>query len=193
RASRRSVPHRHPHRGARLLLQARAADLGRAPRPRRRLPVAPAVRSPRRVPRRPVPSGARAPRSRARPHPGHHLVRFGQEEGGPVWGEFVDRATNTSVGRVEVDLLVACDGIHSVVRRTLYPDEGPPRWNGITMWRALTVGEPFLSGRTMIMAGHFRRRMVIYPISKRHEDQGRALINWVAELKTADDQPMPRQ
>jgi len=51
----------------------------------------------------------------------------------------------------------------------------------------------FLSGRTMMMAGHFRRRMVIYPISKRHEDQGRALINWVAELKTADDQPMPRQ
>jgi len=61
------------------------------------------------------------------------------------------------------------------------------------MWRALTVGEPFLSGRTMMMAGHFRRRMVIYPISRRHEDQGRALINWVAELKTADDQPMPRQ
>ena len=88
-----------------------------------------------------------------RVHTGHHLVRFGQEEGGPVWGEFVDRATNASVGRV-------------------------------------TVGEPFLSGRTMIMAGHFRRRMVIYPISKRHEDQGRALINWVAELKTADDQPM---
>ena len=129
----------------------------------------------------------------ARVHTGHHLVRFGQEEGGPVWGEFVDRATNTSVGRVEAGLLVACDGVHSVVRRTLYPDEGPPRWNGITMWRALTVGEPFLSGRTMMMAGHFRRRMVIYPISRRHEDQGRALINWVAELKTADDQPMPRQ
>jgi len=128
-----------------------------------------------------------------RVHTGHHLVRFGQEEGGPVWGEFVDRATSTSAGRVEADLLVACDGVHSVVRRTLYPDEGPPRWNGITMWRALTVGEPFLSGRTMMMAGHFRRRMVIYPISKRHEDQGRALINWVAELKTADDQPMPRQ
>ena len=54
-------------------------------------------------------------------------------------------------------------------------------------------GVRFLSGRTMMMAGHFRRRMVIYPISKRYEDQGRALINWVAELNTADDQPMPRQ
>src|SRR5205823_13351886 len=34
---------------------------------------------------------------------------------------------------------------------------------------------------------------VIYPISKRHEDQGRALMNEVAERKTADDRPMPRQ
>ena len=42
---------------------------------------------------------------------------------------------------------MACDGIHSRVRRTPYPDEGPPKWNGMTMWRALTVGEPFLSGR----------------------------------------------
>ena len=130
---------------------------------------------------------------RQRVHAGHHLVRFGQEEGGPVWAEFVDRGTNTSVARVEADLLVACDGVHSVVRQTLYPDEGPLKWNGIRMWRGLTAGEPLLSGRTMIMAGHFRRRVVIYPISKRHEDQGQALINWVAEFKTADDQPMPAQ
>ena len=130
---------------------------------------------------------------RQRVHTGHHLVRFGQEEGRRVWGEFVDRATNTSVRRVEADLLVACDGVHSVVRRTLYPDEGPPRWNGITMWRGLTVGEPFLSGRTMIVAGHFQRRVVIYPISQRHDDEGRVLLNWVAEFKNADDQPMPRQ
>jgi 2-polyprenyl-6-methoxyphenol hydroxylase-like FAD-dependent oxidoreductase len=130
---------------------------------------------------------------RQRVHTGHHLVRFGQEEGRRVWAEFVDRATNTSISRIEADLLVACDGVHSVVRRTLYPDEGPPKWNGITMWRGLTLGEPFLSGRTMIMAGHFGRRVVIYPISQRREDDGRVLINWVAEFKTADDQPMPRQ
>ena len=61
------------------------------------------------------------------------------------------------------------------------------------MWRGLTVGEPFLSGRTMIVAGHFRRRVVTYPISQRHDDEGRVLLNWVAEFKNADDQPMPRQ
>jgi 2-polyprenyl-6-methoxyphenol hydroxylase-like FAD-dependent oxidoreductase len=48
-----------------------------------------------------------------------------------------------------------------------------------------------LSGRTMIMSGHFTRRVVVYPISKRHEANGECLINWVAEVKLADDQPMP--
>jgi 2-polyprenyl-6-methoxyphenol hydroxylase-like FAD-dependent oxidoreductase len=128
----------------------------------------------------------------ARIHTGHHLIQFGQDQN-RVWGEFVDRATNAPAGRVEADVLVACDGVHSTVRRILFPNEGPPNWNGITMWRAVTVGKPFLSGRTMIMAGHFGKRVVAYPISKRLEDRGESLINWVAELKIAEDQPMPRQ
>ncbi len=123
---------------------------------------------------------------------GHHLAQFGQEED-TVWGEFVDRNSGASMGRVEADLLVACDGVHSTVRKTFYPDEGPPKWNGVTMWRAVTEGKPFLTGRSMIMAGSFAKRVVVYPISKTHEDRGDSLINWVAELKTADDQPMPVQ
>ncbi len=129
---------------------------------------------------------------RARIHTGHHLVRCGQTAG-KAWGVFIDRARHSAAGRVEADLLVACDGIHSVVRQQSYPDEGPPKWNGITMWRGVTAGKPFLSGRTMMMAGYFQRRMVVYPISKYHEDRGQALINWVAEFKVADDQPMPPQ
>ena len=128
----------------------------------------------------------------ARVHTGHHLARFGQATG-RAWGEFVDREKKAPARRVEADLLVACDGVHSVVRQQLYPDEGPPKWNGITMWRGVTEGRPFLSGRTMLMAGYFQRRVVIYPISKRHEDRGQALINWVAEFKVADDQTMPPQ
>ena len=128
----------------------------------------------------------------ARVHTGHHVVRFGQVAG-RAWGEFVDRARDTAARRVEADLLVACDGVHSVVRQQLYPDEGPPKWNGVTMWRGVTESKPFLSGRTMLMAGYFQRRVVIYPISKRHEKRGQALINWVAEFKVADGQPMPPQ
>ena len=125
-------------------------------------------------------------------HTSHHLARFGQEGGG-VWVELVDRASGEPVGRAEGDLLVGCDGVHSVARAALYPDEGPPTWNGVTSWRGVTVGPPFLSGRTMLLAGHLERYVVVYPISKRHEDEGVALINWVANLKTADGRPMPRQ
>jgi 2-polyprenyl-6-methoxyphenol hydroxylase-like FAD-dependent oxidoreductase len=128
-----------------------------------------------------------------RVHPGHHLVSFGQDDGGRAWGDFVNASRDASMGRVEADLLVGCDGIHSVVRRTLFPGEGPPRWNGVTMWRGVTVGSPFLSGRTVINAGSTRQRVVVYPISKAHEDRGEALINWVATRRTADGGPMPSQ
>jgi 5-methylphenazine-1-carboxylate 1-monooxygenase len=126
-------------------------------------------------------------------HTDHHLQRFGQDDAGGVWAEFVNRATGAPVGRVEADLLVGCDGIHSTVRRALFPDEGPPRWNGVIMWRGVTLGQPFLSGRAMLNAGSSNKRVVIYPISKVQEAQGRALINWVATLKTAADDAMPSQ
>src|SRR5262245_50562872 len=101
-----------------------------------------------------------------RVHPGHHLSRFGQGVD-RVWADFVDRPSGERRPRVYADALVGCDGIHSVVRRSFFPNEGPPKWNGHTMWRAVTEGAPFLSGRTMIAAGHSARRVVVYPISRR--------------------------
>jgi 5-methylphenazine-1-carboxylate 1-monooxygenase len=128
-----------------------------------------------------------------RVHTGHHLIRFGGNAGAEVWGDFLDHVTGKAVARVEADILVGCDGIHSVVRHTIYPHEGPPKWNGISMWRGVTEGTPFLSGRTMIAAGTPDRSVVIYPISKRHEEQGRAWINWVANVRTAEGRPMSAQ
>jgi 2-polyprenyl-6-methoxyphenol hydroxylase-like FAD-dependent oxidoreductase len=129
----------------------------------------------------------------ARFHAGHHLSRFTETTNGRVQAEFIDRASGQTILTKEADVLVGADGVHSIVRRALYPNEGPPKWNGITMWRAVTVGKPFLTGRTMFMAGHMGARVVVYPISKAHEDRGRALINWVAEYRTEKERPMPVQ
>ncbi|MEU8057719.1 flavin-dependent oxidoreductase [Microbispora bryophytorum] len=75
------------------------------------------------------------------------------------------------------DLLIGADGIHSAVRAHLYPGEGPPPWNGLVLWRGVTFGEPFLTGRSMIMAGDGTQKFVAYPI----ETGERTLINWIAE------------
>jgi 5-methylphenazine-1-carboxylate 1-monooxygenase len=127
-----------------------------------------------------------------RVHADHHLSRFEQHAHG-VSAEFIDRDSGEARSRVDADLLVGCDGIHSVVRRALFPNEGPPKWNGATMWRAVTERMPFLSGRTIAMIGAGGRQMVVYPISRRHETAGTALVNWVACFKNAPDQPMPIQ
>src|SRR5262249_6113157 len=126
-------------------------------------------------------------------HTGHHLARFGERRGGGVWAEFVDRATAVAVGRVEADLLVGCDGIHSVVRRTLYPNEGPPTWKGPTLWRAVTEALPFLSGRSMVYFSSAEQSVVVYPIAKSEEARGRARINWAVRLRTAPDGTIPEQ
>ncbi|MDQ6791458.1 MAG: flavin-dependent oxidoreductase [Candidatus Dormibacteraeota bacterium] len=128
-----------------------------------------------------------------RVHTGHHLARFEQPPGHGVSADFVERETSAPVCRVEADLLVGCDGIHSVVRRALCPAEGPPKWNGVVMWRGATIGKPFLSGRSMVNIGSSRQRAVVYPISRADEEKGQALINWVATVKLAATPGMPPQ
>jgi 5-methylphenazine-1-carboxylate 1-monooxygenase len=128
-----------------------------------------------------------------RVHTGHHLAGWVRDTDGTVRAEFVDRSTGAAVGRAEAEVLVGCDGVHSAVRRSLYPHEGPPRWNGVTLWRGVTDGAPFLTGRTMIAAGYPGRTMVVYPISERGEGRDRALINWVGNAATGDGRPMPPQ
>jgi 2-polyprenyl-6-methoxyphenol hydroxylase-like FAD-dependent oxidoreductase len=95
------------------------------------------------------------------------------------------------LGTVESDLVIGADGLHSTVRAQLHPDEGPARWSGVMMWRGCTVGEPFLTGRSMMWAGSNRRaKFVVYPVSPPRED-GRVLINWVAEVRVEDAATQP--
>jgi 2-polyprenyl-6-methoxyphenol hydroxylase-like FAD-dependent oxidoreductase len=85
--------------------------------------------------------------------------------------------------------LIGADGIHSVVRKRFYPDEGPPRFARRLLWRAVSATTPFLDGRTMIMAGHQDQKFVCYPISRAYANEGRALINWIAELSVPESTP----
>jgi len=92
--------------------------------------------------------------------------------------------TGAPLPEVEATLAIACDGIHSAIRRQLHPDEGPPRWSGVNMWRGVTAHAPFLSGATMVRAGWLTvGKMVVYPIRNDVDGQGRQLVNWVAELE----------
>ena len=91
------------------------------------------------------------------------------------------RPPASPAGSYDGSLLIAADGIHSAVREKLYPQEGPPLWNGRILWRGITTSDAFLSGRTMIMAGHEVLKFVCYPISKHADANGKFEINWVAE------------
>ncbi len=110
----------------------------------------------------------------------HHLTGW-EETADGIRATFADRATGRSAGTYDGTLLIACDGIHSAVREKLYPQEGPPIWNGRILWRGITDADSFLSGRTMIMAGHEILKFVCYPISKQPDANGKHRINWVAE------------
>ena len=79
----------------------------------------------------------------------------------------------------------AAEGIHSVLRKQLYPNEGPPKYSGINMWRGVTRWKPFLSGASMIRIGwHHPAKLLIYPIRNNIDAEGRQLVNWVCDIET---------
>ncbi len=110
----------------------------------------------------------------------HHLSDWSESSNG-IRADFIDKATGKPAGHHDGAVLIAADGIHSAAREKLYPNEGPPIWNGRILWRGVTSANPFLSGRTMIMAGHEMLKFVCYPISKGPDGDGKSMINWIAE------------
>jgi 2-polyprenyl-6-methoxyphenol hydroxylase-like FAD-dependent oxidoreductase len=118
---------------------------------------------------------------------GHHLAGWEATEAG-VRACFINRRSGARLGEATGELLIAADGIHSAVRDTLFPNEGPPLWNGSILWRGVSRTKPFLTGRSMIMAGHEFQKFVCYPISCREP-----LINWVAERKLRPDHQWRRE
>jgi 2-polyprenyl-6-methoxyphenol hydroxylase-like FAD-dependent oxidoreductase len=118
-------------------------------------------------------------------HTGHHLASFEQTDDS-VTATFINRATGQRIGSDTGDILIGCDGIHSEVRKQLYPAESGPRFSGNVLYRGTTVMPPFLTGRTMAMIGHLKQKMVVYPIEE-VDNTGHQLINWVANLREPEN------
>jgi 2-polyprenyl-6-methoxyphenol hydroxylase-like FAD-dependent oxidoreductase len=136
----------------------------------------------------------RAVRERLGPdavHTGHRFVGF-EQDGDGVRATFADPA-GEPLGERAGDVLLGADGIHSTVRATFFPEEGPPRWNGVMMWRGATDWPPFLTGRSMIIAGGNAAKLVLYPIG-RGESPGTVLTNWAVCVSTGEPgDPPPRR
>jgi 2-polyprenyl-6-methoxyphenol hydroxylase-like FAD-dependent oxidoreductase len=123
---------------------------------------------------------------------GHRLATF-EHTADRVTATFVNRLHGGALVEDTGDVLVGADGIHSVVRATFYPQEGEPKSSGRLLWRAVSEAEPYLTGRTMIMAGHADQKFVCYPICPQTATRGRALINWIAELNLGEGARLPRR
>ena len=109
----------------------------------------------------------------------HECVGVEQDETG---------ATVRFKGRdpVRADIVVACEGINSTIRKQFYPDDKVV-FTGINTWRGVTRRKPILDGRTYMRVGSINTgKIVIYPIVDNIDGQGNQLINWMAEIKQPD-------
>ncbi|UNK71360.1 flavin-dependent oxidoreductase [Microbacterium sp. H1-D42] len=114
---------------------------------------------------------------------GSRLVDVHSADAGTEIARF-ETADGDSV-EVEADLVIGADGIHSALRALRYPDEGPPPWSGLTLWRGVATVPQFLDGQTMIMAGDAEQKFVAYPLARAESDadEGAIRVNFIAERR----------
>jgi 2-polyprenyl-6-methoxyphenol hydroxylase-like FAD-dependent oxidoreductase len=114
-----------------------------------------------------------------------------RETAGGVSISLTDRRTGADLGRADGALVIAADGINSTLRADLYPDEGPAKWGGTMMWRGITHGPRFLTGRSVAMTGQRHVKFVAYPIADLPD--GHCVINWIADLHMPEDYNWAKQ
>ncbi|MRX52291.1 FAD-binding protein [Paracoccus sp. S-4012] len=83
------------------------------------------------------------------------------------------------------DALVGADGIHSALRRHLFPGEGQPHWSGLMLWRGAVDWPAFMDGRTIINSGGIARKFIFYPIGPGNTP-GTQLMNWACVVRQAE-------
>jgi len=115
---------------------------------------------------------------------GHRCTGVKQEAGSAT-AYFENPLTREALPPESGDIVVSCEGIHSVIRKQFYPNEGPPRYSGINMWRGVTRWKPFLTGASMVRIGWINTaKVLIYPIRNNIDEEGRQLMNWVVDIET---------
>ena len=117
-------------------------------------------------------------------HSNAHLQDY-VDLGDRVKATFVEKDSGKHLAEVVGDILIGADGIHSTLRKKLYPDEGGVVFSGNVLYRGTACMKPYLTGASMAMIGSLKQKMVIYPISKDLDSDGNQLINWVANLRQA--------
>ena len=133
----------------------------------------------------------RARLGETRIHLNCRLGSFTQDDGG-VTAYFFDRG-GTHRHTARGDVLIGADGIHSVVRDKLFPNEGPPSWNGLMLWRGAIDWPAFLTGRSMVVAGGLAAKLVVYPIAEGSRPDKR-LTNWAVVGRVGDGStPLPQK
>jgi 2-polyprenyl-6-methoxyphenol hydroxylase-like FAD-dependent oxidoreductase len=119
-------------------------------------------------------------------HTNHRCVSVDQDDSGATL-HFTDTSTGAAREPGRADIVVACDGVHSVIRRQFYPDE-KMAFAGINTWRGVTRHKPILTGKSYMRVGSIETgKMVIYPIVDDVDGQGNQLINWMAEIQREAD------
>jgi 2-polyprenyl-6-methoxyphenol hydroxylase-like FAD-dependent oxidoreductase len=121
---------------------------------------------------------------------GYRLKEFAQDCDGVT-----ARFTLADGAEVEArgDVLVGADGIHSVVRALLHPQDGGIRWQGSQLWRGAVDWPVFEGGNVMLIAADSMAKLTVYPIAE-GRSAGTRLTNWVVNGKVADGaSPPPRR
>lgn len=115
-----------------------------------------------------------------------HLTSFEQDDQ-EVRVQFVNKQTGENWPIEHGDVLIGADGIHSELRKILYPNEGGVVYSGNVLYRGTTKMKGYLTGASMAMIGSLRQKMVIYPIVNSLDSEGNQLVNWVGNLKMGEE------
>ena len=117
-----------------------------------------------------------------RVHTNHRCAGVTQDAQGATV-HFVQGSDGAHLKSAQADIVIACDGIHSAIRKQFYPND-KLAFAGINTWRGVTRYKPILTGKSYMRIGSIKTgKMVIYPIVDNIDDDGNQLVNWMAEIE----------